>query len=511
MPSKSCARVVDRVDRDPGHADVALHPRVVGVVAAVRGQVERDAQALLAGGEVAPVERVGLLGGGEAGVLPDRPRLGRVHRRVGTAQERRQPRVGVERVESLEVAGRVERLDLDALGRRPGCDRRSLGGLETGSLVTLLAHRERQAGEALGNAHASFSLVRCRKSRASTPIAQLSSTVSVIEPVEIPATITQCCAGLAERRDELGTPRVVRLVGAGQADHPLAGVRRQDVLDALGPPGRDHVDAACREQVAGEGGARGVRRDRAHRGQEHPVGDRLVAEPLEGVAVGMYDERPVGVGPPLGKRLVEVGELGEPGQRPRALRDLRVPLGGDLLDAPGEGPVGERREDAPGLLDRAELRPARPGQVVGQLLDAERAAGRVGDLGDVGLGDQQRGGVAGDATAERVGQPERGVERQHGHRVRAADAGSERRDAGAQHVHPGVVLAHHRPRRDRVLALPPRPRGPRRRAPAPVPTAGARRAAWRWSGTARRSRRSGTPAAARPRSTSTPAASRTRR
>ena len=84
--------VVDRVDRHAGHADVAPHPRVVGVVAAVGGQVERDAEALLAGRQVAAVERVGLLGGGEAGVLPDRPRLGGVHRRVGTAQERAQTR-----------------------------------------------------------------------------------------------------------------------------------------------------------------------------------------------------------------------------------------------------------------------------------------------------------------------------------------------------------------------------------------------------------------------------------
>ena len=100
------ARVVDRVDRDAGHADVAAHPRVVGVVAAVGGQVEGDAQALLPGREVAPVERVGLLGGREAGVLPDRPGLGGVHRRVGPAEVRREAGPGVERVEALEVARR---------------------------------------------------------------------------------------------------------------------------------------------------------------------------------------------------------------------------------------------------------------------------------------------------------------------------------------------------------------------------------------------------------------------
>ena len=76
------AHVVDRVDRDAGHADVAADAHVVAVVAAVGGQVEGDRQALLAGGEIAAVEGVGLLGGGEAGVLADGPRLGRVHRRV---------------------------------------------------------------------------------------------------------------------------------------------------------------------------------------------------------------------------------------------------------------------------------------------------------------------------------------------------------------------------------------------------------------------------------------------
>ena len=69
------AHVEDRVDRHAGHADVARHARVVGVVAAVGGEVEGDRQALLAGGEVAPVEGVGVLGRREAGVLADGPRL----------------------------------------------------------------------------------------------------------------------------------------------------------------------------------------------------------------------------------------------------------------------------------------------------------------------------------------------------------------------------------------------------------------------------------------------------
>ena len=115
------AHVVDRVDRDAGHADVAGHPRVVAVVAAVGGQVERHRQALLPGGEVAPVERVGLLGGGEPGVLPDRPRLVDVHRRV-------RARAGTARcpgMVSQEVqAGRCRRRCRPAARRRPrGCAR----------------------------------------------------------------------------------------------------------------------------------------------------------------------------------------------------------------------------------------------------------------------------------------------------------------------------------------------------------------------------------------------------
>ena len=44
----------------PGHADVADDARVVRVVAAVGREVEGDGQPLLARGEVAPVEGVGL-------------------------------------------------------------------------------------------------------------------------------------------------------------------------------------------------------------------------------------------------------------------------------------------------------------------------------------------------------------------------------------------------------------------------------------------------------------------
>ena len=93
---------------------------MVGVVAAVGGQIEGDRQALLAGGEVAAVEGVGILRRGEAGILPDGPRLGDVHGRVGAAQERRDAGIGVEEIEAGEVVGAVGRLHRDAFGREPG-------------------------------------------------------------------------------------------------------------------------------------------------------------------------------------------------------------------------------------------------------------------------------------------------------------------------------------------------------------------------------------------------------
>ena len=65
--------VLDRVDRHAGLADVADDAGIVRVVAAVRGQVEGDRDALAAGGERLAVEGVGGFGGGETGVLADRP------------------------------------------------------------------------------------------------------------------------------------------------------------------------------------------------------------------------------------------------------------------------------------------------------------------------------------------------------------------------------------------------------------------------------------------------------
>ena len=115
--------VQNRVDGHPGHADVALHPGVVGVIAAVGGQVEGHRQALLAGRQVTSVERVGIGGGRETRVLANGPWLVDVHRRVGAADERGFTRKAVQRIPVCDggtaVGADVERLDDDALGRVP--------------------------------------------------------------------------------------------------------------------------------------------------------------------------------------------------------------------------------------------------------------------------------------------------------------------------------------------------------------------------------------------------------
>jgi hypothetical protein len=111
--------VFDRVDRHAGLADVAGHARMVGVVAAVGGEVEGDRHALAAGGERLAVEGVGGLGGGEAGVLADGPRLDRIHGGLRAAQEGLEAgqRVGVR--EAFGVGPGVQRLDGQAFGGDP--------------------------------------------------------------------------------------------------------------------------------------------------------------------------------------------------------------------------------------------------------------------------------------------------------------------------------------------------------------------------------------------------------
>ena len=92
---------------------------MIAVVAAVGGKIERNRQAFLTGGQIAPVEGVGILRRRKAGILADRPWLGDVHGRVGAPQERRDARIAIEAVEPGERCGVIGVFDADAFGRLP--------------------------------------------------------------------------------------------------------------------------------------------------------------------------------------------------------------------------------------------------------------------------------------------------------------------------------------------------------------------------------------------------------
>ena len=123
MPSNSCRMSRMESIATPAIPTSPCNAGMVGVVAAVGGQVEGHRQALLAGGQVTAVERVGVRGGGEPGVLPDGPRLVDIHRRIGPAHERRLARETVQRValglDGGTVGADVHRFDVDAFRRVP--------------------------------------------------------------------------------------------------------------------------------------------------------------------------------------------------------------------------------------------------------------------------------------------------------------------------------------------------------------------------------------------------------
>ena len=127
--------VLDAVDRDPGLADIARHARMVAVVAAVGGEVEGDAQALLPGGKVAAIEGVRFLGGREAGILADGPGPTRIHGRIRPAGVGRD--AGIAGRDPRGILRAIDGLEPDPLGRRAGkvgaarflCGERFPGGL----------------------------------------------------------------------------------------------------------------------------------------------------------------------------------------------------------------------------------------------------------------------------------------------------------------------------------------------------------------------------------------------
>ena len=114
---KKDLHILHGIDRDAGLADIAHHPGMVRVIPAVRRQVEGHREPLLPRGQVGAVERIGLLGRRKPGVLAQRPGTVRVHRGPRSPEKRKHPRQRIHEFEALDILGRVERLDLEAVGR----------------------------------------------------------------------------------------------------------------------------------------------------------------------------------------------------------------------------------------------------------------------------------------------------------------------------------------------------------------------------------------------------------
>ena len=112
--------VFDRINRNTRFAHIADHPRMVRVVATVRGQIESHAQAHLSSGQVTAVKSVALTRGGKSRVLADGPRTDDIHRRVRSAQIRGQPRGESGVRTACEVLGTVNRFDRHLVRRMPG-------------------------------------------------------------------------------------------------------------------------------------------------------------------------------------------------------------------------------------------------------------------------------------------------------------------------------------------------------------------------------------------------------
>src|SRR6266446_1466994 len=92
---------------------------VICIVATVGGEIERDREALLPGGQIASVKSVGIFRGGEAGILPDGPGLVDIHRGIGATQIGRDAGPCLEEIDAFEVGFAVLGLDEDAFGREP--------------------------------------------------------------------------------------------------------------------------------------------------------------------------------------------------------------------------------------------------------------------------------------------------------------------------------------------------------------------------------------------------------
>ena len=200
------------------------------------------------------------------------------------------------------------------------------------------------------------------------------------------------------------------------------------------------------------------------------------------------------------RRLGDVGELAQAGERLAAGGD-RVARGRERASSSASctRPASTAATMPPAASIRCSSRPRLGRQLVGEVLDVPRAAGRVDDAGQVALQLQHGLGVAGDPSTERrAAFRDEGVVGQDGDGVGAAHARGEARHGRAQGVHPRVVAGHHHARAVGVVERRARPPAGGRRSRRPAPTRGARRGTWRSSRTGRRSRPSGTRAGGSP-------------
>ena len=107
--------ILDRIDRDAGLSDVARHPRIVGIVAAMGRQIEGDRERALALREAGAIGRIGGGGSRKAGILPQRPRAPAIHARPNPTCKRKLPREA--QVRGIAIFRPVHRRDCDTVER----------------------------------------------------------------------------------------------------------------------------------------------------------------------------------------------------------------------------------------------------------------------------------------------------------------------------------------------------------------------------------------------------------
>ena len=100
-------------------------------------------------------------------------------------------------------------------------------------------------------------------------------------------------------------------------------------------------------------------------------------------------------------RLGDVGELAQAGEWLAAGGDASLAGGAGLVERLVHEAGLDRGDDAARGLDALQFAPRLGRQLVGEVLDVPRAAGRVDDAGQVALQLQHGLGVAGDPAAER--------------------------------------------------------------------------------------------------------------